>query len=117
MHRGDLRRSCSRQRKRKAGEAEREGPRPRSRWFERLPGSLRLGDTQAKALSELLQVFAWGEESALLAYAWQSSMVRICPMPIWKGSKAVTQGQLNRAHRNSGTKLPVGLTGVEDGKG
>jgi hypothetical protein len=96
---------------------EGKGPRPRSRWFERLPGSLRLGDTQAKALSELLQVFAWGEESALLAYAWQSSMVRICPMPIWKGSKAVTQGQLNRAHRNSGTKLPVGLTGVEDGKG
>jgi hypothetical protein len=32
-----------------------------------LPGSLRLRDTQAKALSELLQVFACGEESASLA--------------------------------------------------
>ena len=30
--------------------------------------------------------------------------------------EAPTQDQLDRAHRNSGTKLPVGLTGVEDGK-
>jgi hypothetical protein len=34
-----------------------------------LPGPLRLGDTQAEALSELLQVFACGEESASLAFA------------------------------------------------
>ena len=33
------------------------------------PGPFRLGDTQAKALSELLQVFACGEESAALALA------------------------------------------------
>ena len=32
-------------------------------------GPLRLGDTQAEALSELLQVFACGEESAALAFA------------------------------------------------
>jgi hypothetical protein len=32
------------------------------------------------------------------------------------GAEGLTQGQLDRAHRNSGTKLPVGLTGVEDGK-
>jgi hypothetical protein len=34
-----------------------------------LPGPLRLGDRQAEALSELLQVFACGEESASLAFA------------------------------------------------
>src|SRR5712671_1509820 len=34
-----------------------------------LPGQLRLGDAQAEALSELLQVFACGEESASLAFA------------------------------------------------
>jgi|SRR5712671_6977256 hypothetical protein len=34
-----------------------------------LPGPLRLGDAQAEALSELLQVFACGEESAALAFA------------------------------------------------
>src|SRR5260221_32520 len=33
------------------------------------PGPLRLGDAQAEALSELLQVFACGEESASLAFA------------------------------------------------
>src|SRR5258706_3874449 len=33
------------------------------------PGPLRLGDPQAEALSELLQVFACGEESASLAFA------------------------------------------------
>ena len=33
------------------------------------PGPLRLGDVQAEALSELLQVFACGEESASLAFA------------------------------------------------
>jgi len=32
------------------------------------PGPLRLGDAQAEALSELLQVFACGEESASLAF-------------------------------------------------
>jgi hypothetical protein len=32
-------------------------------------GPLRLGDTQAEAFSELLQVFACGEESAALAFA------------------------------------------------
>src|SRR6516225_1904032 len=32
-------------------------------------GQLRLGDAQAEALSELLQVFACGEESASLAFA------------------------------------------------
>ena len=32
-------------------------------------GPLRLGDTQAEALSELLQVFACGEESAAIAFA------------------------------------------------
>ena len=34
-----------------------------------LPGPLRLGDAQTEALSELLQVFACGEESASLAFA------------------------------------------------
>ena len=34
-----------------------------------LPGPLRLGDAAADALSELLQVFACGEESAALAFA------------------------------------------------
>ena len=34
-----------------------------------LPGPIRLGDAQAEALSELLQVFACGEESASLAFA------------------------------------------------
>jgi len=34
-----------------------------------LSGPLRLGDAQAEALSELLQVFACGEESASLAFA------------------------------------------------
>ena len=34
-----------------------------------LPGPLRLGDAQAEALSELLQVFACGEELASLAFA------------------------------------------------
>jgi hypothetical protein len=34
-----------------------------------LPGPLRLGDVQAEALSELLQVFACGEDSASLAFA------------------------------------------------
>jgi hypothetical protein len=34
-----------------------------------LPGPLQLGDAQAEALSELLQVFACGEESASLAFA------------------------------------------------
>jgi hypothetical protein len=34
-----------------------------------LPRPLRLGDAQAEALSELLQVFACGEESASLAFA------------------------------------------------
>jgi len=33
-------------------------------------GPFRLGDTQAEALSELLQVFACGEESAALAFAY-----------------------------------------------
>jgi hypothetical protein len=32
------------------------------------------------------------------------------------GVKGLTQGQVNRVHWNSGTKLPVGLRGVEDGK-
>jgi uncharacterized protein YjbI with pentapeptide repeats len=32
------------------------------------------------------------------------------------GAEGLTQAQLNRAHCNSGTKLPAGLTGVEDGK-
>jgi len=32
-------------------------------------GPFRIGDTQAEALSELLQVFACGEESAALAFA------------------------------------------------
>jgi uncharacterized protein YjbI with pentapeptide repeats len=30
--------------------------------------------------------------------------------------EGLTQGQLDRARCNSGTKLPAGLTGVEDGK-
>jgi uncharacterized protein YjbI with pentapeptide repeats len=33
-----------------------------------------------------------------------------------EGVEGLTQGQLNRAHCNSGTKLPAGLIGVEDGK-
>ena len=33
-----------------------------------------------------------------------------------EGVEGLSQGQLNRAHCNSGTKLPVGLTRVEDGK-
>ena len=33
-----------------------------------------------------------------------------------EGVEGLMQGQLNRAHCNSGTKLPAGLTGVEDGK-
>jgi len=32
------------------------------------------------------------------------------------GTEGLTQGQLNRTHRNSGTKLPAGLRGVEDAK-
>ena len=32
------------------------------------------------------------------------------------GAEGLTQGQLNRAHCDSGTKLPAGLTGVEDAK-
>jgi hypothetical protein len=33
-----------------------------------------------------------------------------------EGVEGLTQAQLNRAHCDSGTKLPVGLTRVEDGK-
>ena len=33
-----------------------------------------------------------------------------------EGVEGLTQDQLDRAHRNSGTKLSAGLTGVEDGK-
>jgi len=33
-----------------------------------------------------------------------------------EGVEGLTQGQLNRARFNSGTRLPAGLTGVEDGK-
>jgi uncharacterized protein YjbI with pentapeptide repeats len=33
-----------------------------------------------------------------------------------EGVEGLTQGQLNRAHCNSGTKLPAGLRGVEDAK-
>jgi len=33
-----------------------------------------------------------------------------------EGVESLTQGQLNRAHCNSGTKLSAGLTGAEDGK-
>jgi hypothetical protein len=51
-----------------------------------------------------------------LIFAWQSSTAQICLMPIWMVQKGLTQGQLNRAHCNSGTKLPTGLTGVEDAK-
>jgi uncharacterized protein YjbI with pentapeptide repeats len=32
------------------------------------------------------------------------------------GAEGLTQGQLNRAHCNSGTKLPMGLIGMEDAK-
>ena len=32
------------------------------------------------------------------------------------GAEGLTQGQLDRAHLNSGTKLPAGLRGVEDAK-
>ena len=32
------------------------------------------------------------------------------------GVEGLTQGQLNRTHCNSGTRLPAGLTGVEDAK-
>jgi hypothetical protein len=32
------------------------------------------------------------------------------------GAEGLTQAQLDRAHCNSGTKLPAGLTGVEDAK-
>jgi len=40
------------------------------------PGPLRLGDVQAEALSELLQVFACGEESASLAFAIEEAARR-----------------------------------------
>jgi uncharacterized protein YjbI with pentapeptide repeats len=33
------------------------------------------------------------------------------------GAEGLTQAQLDRAHCSSGTKLPAGLTGVEDAKG
>jgi uncharacterized protein YjbI with pentapeptide repeats len=33
-----------------------------------------------------------------------------------EGVDGLTQDQLDRAHRNSGTKLPAGLRGVEDAK-
>jgi uncharacterized protein YjbI with pentapeptide repeats len=33
-----------------------------------------------------------------------------------EGVEGLTQDQLNRARCNSGTKLPAGLTGVEDGE-
>jgi uncharacterized protein YjbI with pentapeptide repeats len=33
-----------------------------------------------------------------------------------EGVEGLTEGQLNQVHCNSGTKLPAGLTGVEDGK-
>jgi uncharacterized protein YjbI with pentapeptide repeats len=33
-----------------------------------------------------------------------------------EGVEGLTQGQLNWAHCNSGTKLPAGLRGVEDAK-
>ena len=33
-----------------------------------------------------------------------------------EGVEGLTQGQLNRVHCNSGTKLPAGLTGAEDAK-
>jgi hypothetical protein len=45
------------------------------------PGPLRLGDAQAEALSELLQVFACGEESASLAFA------RLGDSPIEDGAR------------------------------
>ena len=32
------------------------------------------------------------------------------------GAEGLTQAQLDRAHRNSGTKLPADLTGLEDAK-
>jgi uncharacterized protein YjbI with pentapeptide repeats len=32
------------------------------------------------------------------------------------GAEGLTQGQLDRAHLNSGTKLPAGLRGMEDAK-
>ena len=32
------------------------------------------------------------------------------------GAEGLTQAQLDRAHCNNGTKLPTGLTGVEDAK-
>jgi uncharacterized protein YjbI with pentapeptide repeats len=32
------------------------------------------------------------------------------------GVEGLTRGQVDRAHSNSGTKLPIGLTGVEDAK-
>ncbi len=41
-----------------------------------LPGPLHLGDAPAQALSELLQVFACGEESASLAFA------HLCDSPV-----------------------------------
>ena len=33
-----------------------------------------------------------------------------------EGAEGITQAQLDRARCNSGTKLPAGLTGVDDGK-
>ena len=33
-----------------------------------------------------------------------------------EGVEGLTQGQIDRAHINSGMKLPAGLTGVEDGR-
>jgi hypothetical protein len=32
------------------------------------------------------------------------------------GAERLTKGQLDRVHCNSGTKLPAGMTGVENGK-
>ena len=51
---------------------------------------------------------------AVRIFAWQSSTAQISRMPIWVAWKGLTQGQLNRANCNSGTKLPMGLIGMEN---
>src|ERR1700730_9280817 len=48
--------------------------------------------------------------------AWQSSTAQDLADANLEGVEGLTHGQLNRAHCNSGTKLPAGLTGVEDAK-
>src|SRR5271155_1847569 len=64
-------------------------------------------------------VHSWSEPHsevpicAVAIYAWRSSTAQISYANL-DGAKGLTQAQLERAHLNNGTKLPAGLTGVEN---